>query len=255
MRQEAYRGNILANTVFEQAATANFTDRYELIPVTSLDNIQKAVDAGIGFDERTRFQQGDGYGSLFDGLAFDKENIRTQAVILLDREKETPVGIMSTAILPQSAFGEQRYFQRVTGGVQIRDISVVTGSNLPDFVVVPAWTNVVPEHRGRFALSGFHAFGKVMGAIEEAAPDNTWMEIVAQGLWPTPQRRELVAFASQPVGTFIPESALPFSLDIIGRSSPGARATEKLATKIGLQKREGLGSATSLGPIFTKRIK
>jgi hypothetical protein len=247
--------NPLANGIYSQVEGVGFGSRYQIKPVVSSETAQALKDVLGGIDYRAKIEPEPGYGSVFEGLDFDSERLRSQSFALYDQEKNRPVGIMTAIVAPKIWVSNQRYFKRESGGARISDFKAITGHDLPDFLIIPAWTKVVPEHLGHFAIPGFRAFRRMMGLIQDKAPENTWMEAIAQGEWPVARRDELAKLTDQGVGAYIPQEDLPFSLDQIGKNNKGSSSSVKMAPVMGLKRIDGLGSSVSLGPSFAKRVK
>ena len=249
----AYPQNELAENLLGKVGDGNFGINYRLVPVTSLDIVEQIQRTEIkGIDYRAKIDPENGFASVFDGLAFDPEKVRSQSFALY--EKESPVGVMTAVIAPRTWIAEQRYFARENGGARVVDAHAVTGDELPNFYIIPAWTKVLSSHRLKFVIPGFRAFRKVMQEIQESAPSNTWMEAIAQGQFPFERKEELIKLSRRSLNTFIPEDELPFGLKIIGKNNSGSSSSVKMARLMGMKQIADLGSNLTLGPVFTKRV-
>jgi hypothetical protein len=244
----------LANGIYEKVKSINFGDGFKIKPVITEETVTALKDVLVGIDYRAKINPENGFASMFEGLAFDPQRLRSQSFAIINEETNKPVGTITAIIAPKPWISTQRYFMREENGVRVRDFKAVSGDKLPEFVIIPAWTKVVSEYLGHFAIPGFHAFKKMMEFIQQGAPKNTWMESIAQGEWPVDRRDELTKLTDQGVGTFIATSELPFTLDLIGKNSRGSSSSAKMAPIMGLSKINNLGSSVSLGPSFAKRV-
>lgn len=222
-----------------------------IVKIDSPEKYKAVSEAGLGMDYRAKEEEGNGVASVFEGLDFDSENLRTQSY-LLEKESEV-VAVITFAIAPKKWIEGQRYFRKVEGGVEVCDFKMVAG-DLPEFLIIPAWTKVIPKYRGKFAWSGFKLFDNVLKTIQEESLENTWIEVVAMG---TDNHQEETRGLSRntPVGTFLREDQLPFSLDKIGVSAESASSTGKMATLLKIPLIPNIGSAGTLGPVYAKSIK
>ena len=253
---EAFAGNNLAKGIYHSVENISFGNGYDFVPVTTSELAQKIKDSSLGgLDYRAKMVPEPGFASVFDGLAFDPENVRTQSFALLARKEKEPVGVMSAVIAPQSWILNQRYFQRATDGVRICDFSTISNDKIPEYLIIPAWTKVVPDHLVHFAIPGFRAFHKVMAVLQESAPENTWMEAIAQGEWPMSRNEEMLQLLDRGLGAYIDQAELPFQLEQVGKNNKGSLSSVKMAPLMGLQRIGRLGSARTLGPVFAKRVK
>jgi len=248
-----YHHNKLAEELVKIVTDFNFGDGCVIRPVTSPDIVEQIKQTEIrGIDYRAKTEPENGFASVFEGLAFDQEKVRSQSFAIY--EQESPVGVMSFVIAPKTWIAEQRYFMRENGGVRVVDAKAVTGTELPNFYIIPAWTKVISTHRLKFAIPGFRAFTRVMTKIQESSPQHTWIESIAQGQFPFDKKEELVELSKRALNTFIPEHELPFNLKLVGKNNPGSSSTVKMAKVMGLNQIDNLGSGLTLGPVFTKKV-
>jgi hypothetical protein len=253
MLHAAYPSNDLAERLLGEVKAINFGDGCRMVPVTELciaDQIEATEIKGIDYRAKTKSE--DGFAPVFDGVAFDSKRVRSQAFALY--EGKSPVGVMTTVIAPRTWIAEQRYFAREDGGVRVVDAHAVTGVQLPDFYIIPAWAKVLPSHRLKFAIPGFRAFKMVINIIEEVAPSGTWMEVIAQGRFPFERKGELINLSDRGLDTFIPEDELPFDPGLIGKSDPFSSSSAKMAQLMDMRQVEKLGSNLTLGPVFAKQV-
>jgi hypothetical protein len=243
----------LANRIEDAVLAVNFGDNRRIVPVANVETMTQLYEAGIGLDSRVTAEAKLGIASVFDRIAFDSENVRSQSFAIF--EGENPIGSMSVLTTPKSWIAKQRYFQKGVDGVKVLDAHAISGPELPEFYIIPGWTKVTDSHRGLLAHPGFTAFRNVIEILEDSAPDDTWMEAVAQGQLPSDMRRKAFELSDNEVGTVIPFDEFPFDADMIGVSSGGSTSTVKMARLLGLAKLDNLGSVSTLGPVFAKKIK
>lgn len=251
---EAYDDNKLANQIHYTVQKVSFGAGYRVEPVTNNKIAQDVVNVIGGIDYRAKRQVEPGFLPVFLGLAFDPDNLRSQSFALYDNTTDQVVAVSTTVIAPKGWLAEQKYFRKENGGVTVTNFAEINGANVPDYVVIPAWTKVVPELRLKFAIPGFRAFREIMSLLKQSAPQNTWIEAIAKGQFPVTQKAELKLLTDLGVGTHIPANNLPFDIDIVGRNSPDSSSSVKMADLLGLKKAKDVGSSTSLGPPFTKKI-
>jgi len=247
-----YPHNRLAEELLEVVKNVSFGSGRIIKPVTSpgiVEEIEKTEIRGI--DYRAKKKPEDGFASVFEGLAFDPKRVRSQSFALY--EQESPVGVMSFVIAPQAWIAEQRYFARENGGVRVVDAQSVTNTEIPSFYIIPAWTKVLHSHRLKFAIPGFRAFRKVMEIIQKSAPSDTWIEVTAQGQFPFDRKGELIELSKRELNTFIAEDELPFDLEMVGKNNSGSSSSVGIALLMELRQVDNLGSALTLGPVFTKK--
>jgi hypothetical protein len=94
-----------------------------------------------------------------------------------------------------------------------------------------------------------------MNTVEELAPSNTWTEVVAQGQWPISRKNEIDELIEKGVGSYISEDKLPFDMNLIGVNNSGSSSSVKMAIHTGMNMIKNVGSALTLGPVFSKKIK
>ncbi|MEI8361220.1 MAG: hypothetical protein WCG01_03770 [bacterium] len=245
----------LANSIYEQGKAVNFGVGRELRPIISIDDVEKIKDEKLGFDYRAYIDPIEGYGSVFDGLAFDEKAVRSQSFSILETEK--PIAIMTIVIAPKFWIEQQRYFETLQEGVKIIDArGVVKSQEQPDFFVIPAWTQVVSTHKNKLAMPRVRTFKNILSKIEELSPKNTYIETIAQGQL----RREKegavdTLLAAHQLNDLISFNDLPFDAELMGKNSEGSSSTVKMAGFFGLNKAENICSAGTLGPVFYKQFK
>lgn len=244
----------LANSVYEQGKAVSFGEGRELRPILSIDDIEKIKEEKLSLDYRVRTDPAEGYGSVFEGLAFDETAVRSQSFSVLEADK--PIATMTIVIAPKSWIGQQRYFESQEGGLRIVDARNVVGSQeLPDFFVVPAWTQVAASHKTKLAMPGVRTFRNILDKIEELSPANTYVETIAQGLLGR-EKQDVIGrlLAAHQLYDRISFDDLPFDKELIGKNSEGSSSTVKMAGLFGLKKAENICSANTLGPVFYRRF-
>jgi len=248
-----YKDNELANRLAQAVLTVNFGEGRRVAPIFGADNIAELAEAGLAIDYRVLLEAGNGVSSVSEGLAFDSENVRSQSYIIYENEK--PIGSMSFLVAPKKWIQRQRYFQKNDDGIGIADARAVTGSDFPDFYIIPGWAQVLDSHRGHLAISGFRAFSNAIKTIEEAAPEGTWMEAVAEGQLPYEYRGKSMQLARAGIGAVISYEKFPFDVNIMGLNSAGSASTVKMARSLGLAEAKNVYSPSTLGPVFAKRVR
>lgn len=252
---EAYPGNHFANQLYHHAASVSFGHEHQLEPLVNDQQATRIFASAVAtIDYRAKLFRENGYASVYEGLAFDPEVVRSQLFLLSEAANELPVAVLTVIIAPQAWIAKQRYFRRHPTGVELTDFSTNTSQPLPDFVIIPGWTKVAPLHLGRFAVPGFRAFQRVLKTVTAAAPANTWVESSTQGQWPAERRAELHLLSSQPLGSIFMPAELPFPPEMIGQPHPVSRASSKIAPILGLRRLPDIGSTMSLGPVFVRQV-
>ncbi len=255
MEIEPYGSNHLANQINNAANKVNFGKGYDITPILTEETAQDVVEALGGLDYRAKRLIEPGFMPVFLGLAFDPNNVRSQSFALYEKSSGKAVAVSTTVVAPKKWVKEQKYFKKVDGGIMIVGFSEISGPDLPDFLIIPAWTKVKEDLLIKFAIPGFRAFWNIVHLIQNSAPQNTWIEAVAQGQFPFPRRAELKDIAAQNVGTVLKNEDLPFDVELIGKNSLGASSSVKMAKLLGLTETKNIGSAVTLGPSFSKKIK
>lgn len=242
--------NTLSDEINSRVQNISFGENINIVRVDNKDKFAELSDSGLGLDYRTKSENSDKFASLFDGLAFDENRIRTQSYFLKDKEKVA--AIITFAITPRKWANEQMYLKKKNSGIEICDFSSLNNEN-PEFVISPAWTKVDSEYLNKFAIPGFKLFKNVLEILENKSPQNTFLEISARGNYI--KKGELQEFLKEKgVGSFIPESELSFKLEEIGIPSKGAESTAKMARLLNIPLLPDVAT-TSLGPVFVKRAK
>jgi hypothetical protein len=253
MLKESYTNNPLAEEIYQLMVNIGFGGQFKVEPVINQEAVTRIKDSSLqGLDYRSKTVFEPGFGTVFTGLAFDPENIRTQATAIYDKEK--PIGLMTHVIAPRAWVSQQRYFERVDDGIVIRDFRAVSGNIMADYLIIPGWTILDRQYRFPRAIikPGFEAFKQIISLLKSQSPNNTFIEAAAMGKFPPSQRNLLLELVNREVGTFISKSELPFELDEIGQNAEGSMASVNMAEKIGLSRIADLGSGRSLGPVFAK---
>lgn len=250
----AFRDVKLANSIEDAVLAIDFGEGRSVVPIDSNETIKQLKYVDLGTDFRVTGESKPGIASVFDRIAFDPENLRSQSFAIYEGEK--PVGSMSFIIEPKSWIVQnERYFQKSDEGVKVLDAHAVTGSELPEFYITPGWTKVADSHRGLLAIPGFHAFKDVMEILERSAPEGTWIEVVAQGQLPYETNGKAVELSKSEVGTIIPFDQFPFDFSLFGLSGEGSVSTVKMARLLGLNEIKDICSPSTLGPVFAKKIR
>lgn len=252
---ETYSANPFAREVYGAMKGAGFGEDFHIIPVVDESTIEQIKGSKLqGLDYRAKINPEPGFASTFEGLAFDPDHIRTQSTAIFDKDK--PIGLMTHVIAPRKWIEQQRYFERVDGGIRVRDFKAVSNNGIADFMVIPGWTILDSDYRfpRKIIRPGFTAFNKIMEMIQASAPKNTYVEAVAMGRYPASERQKLLDIAARDLDTFVPLEELPFELDMIGLNADGSMASVYMAERMGLKRVAGLGASRSLGPVFVKQL-
>lgn len=245
----------LANKIYNTVETINFGKNRTVKPVLQNDILKTLKEAKLPLDYRAITENRDGYKTVFEGLEFDKENVRTQSFSIYEGEK--PIAVMSIAIAPKSWIKKQKYIKNNGDELIVFDYKNITNNeHEPDFFVIPAMTKVIDSHRTKLAISGFNAIKKIFEVLAEKAPQNTYMEVIAQGKLEYEKWKELENFLSdKKAGTIINKRDFPFDPNLVGKNSTGSSSTVKMARLLGLTEVENIGSVKTLGPVFIKKLK
>lgn len=246
MTQEQFENSSPLDTDIDSLVEKfNFGKDYKIVRIDNVEKFNLIKGSELGMDSRAKAEQTDGYSTVFEGLAFDPENVRTQAYYLENGEK--PVAVITFAITPRKILANDRYFKKKEGGVEICDLTSLTGE-IPEFTISPAWTKVDKEHRTKFALPGFKMVKEILAKLKESAPDGSWIETAAQG------KGHFYNFlASKKVGQLIPNEELPFNIKDFGQPTKGSVSTVKMAELFKIPQFPDIGSFT-LGPVFIEKI-
>lgn len=261
----SYPNNPFAQEILDAAASVRFTEDRRVVPVISEVQAADIANSGLGRDGRTSLENREAVASVFEGLAFDPEKVRSQMFSLM--EGEHPIGVMTFHIVPKSYIEKQRYFKREESGLRIVDYAAVTGGELPEFCIIPAWTELLKTHRkqARIIAPAVRAFDKMYEVIKEEAPEGTWVEsvpsgILAAGAEGEPKEamiarvRSVIELSKNDVGTLIPFNSLPFGMEAFGVYGEESSATKTNAIRIGLTQVEGIASNGTLGPVYNARL-
>jgi hypothetical protein len=242
----------LAKEVDSAVLAVDFGDNRKIVPVKDIETMVKLYEAGLGKDSRVRAMAESGIASVFEGVAFDPENVRSQAFAIF--EGETPVGSMAVVTAPKKWIAKQRYFQKEHEGIRVVDAHAISGPELPEFYIIPGWTELQPSHRVLLTRPGLVAFHGAIKTLENSAPDGTWMELVARGQLPPNKRKESFDLADKEVGSLIPFDEFPSDVGLFGQVHQESTSTVKIARLLGLSELENIGQVATLGPVFVKKI-
>ncbi len=243
----------LALQVLQQVQLARLPNGYALEPIIDEASLAKLTDTfGIyAKDYRARNQREDGFGSVFEGLAFEPGTVRSQTVAVC--YEATPIATMSIVIAPCKWIARQRYFQQSVGGIIVRDFQTYAGA-MPNFVIIPAWTMVYPQYSKDLAVAGFRVFYRAINLLKENAPCLTYIEAIAQGVG-IRKRSFYEELSNREVGSFIKAEEFDTPLEHIGIPYAGSIPSVKMAKVLGLIRVDGYGSSVSLGPVFYARVR
>ncbi|MFA6476584.1 MAG: hypothetical protein WCV68_04230 [Candidatus Paceibacterota bacterium] len=252
----------LAQIIDEIVLSRKFGEGIEVVPVKESATIDDLKASGVFIDMRAKEKEGGGYGSVFDGLAFDPENLRCQSFALYKEieGKRVAIATMSIIIIPEKLLAYDRFIEKTAEGVFIRDFSDLNKAvgeepSLPSYVIYPAWTKVADSFRGKFAVPGLKTFKQILEKLEELAPARTFIEVIAQGRLSWEERKEMGKIIdSHEEGDFIPYSKFPFDTSTIGANIEGSNSTVKFACFMGMSEVKNFSDDDTLGPVFIKKV-
>lgn len=266
----------LSGRITRIVTSINFGEGISVAQLASKEMIEEIRQSEIkNIDYRSLAEDSKEISSVFDGLEFDPEHLRSQAFVLYNtkEDKRVPVGVMTIIITPKKHLLRGKYWEKTADGLKLLDFKTLADKadldKFPEFVIEPAWTKVDPKYKGQFAISGFLAIKKIIAELTQEAPDNTCILASAQGKLSTIKNgREAVKRLSEfglDVGTIVKSEDLPkvrvgeeeISIaEYFGQNSEGSAATVSLAKALDMSKIKGVVSGTgSLGPIYIKKLK
>ncbi|MCX6712774.1 MAG: hypothetical protein NTY66_01045 [Candidatus Vogelbacteria bacterium] len=265
----------LTETIADVFRSANFGEGIEVVPVTGPAIVEEIRHSELrGLDRRSPMEGNETTASVFEGLDFDPERLRSQVVALYANieGKRTPVALATIVIAPKAVIKDERYWEKTADGLVLKGFQTELSVNgmetaLPDFVIEPAWTKVDPRFLGRFAITGFRTIKNALHTLEEKAPANTYIEIQAQGNLPyrgddDPTFPELRNETE--IGKVIRSEDLPMMetnrgeiniINIFGQNTEGSSSTVKMAKLLDVPRIENIAGQLTLGPVFRKQIK
>ncbi len=222
--------------------------------LSTLEQYNLVKRSGLGIDPRSRPEDSIFYANVLRGLDFDEKRIRSQAYFITDSINK-PVAITTFVIEPKIVIAKKKYLIREKEGVQVANYKKITTRDLPEFNVVPAWTRVRKDFRGKFALGGFRFLLNSLDRIVEVAPQNTYLDICAQGHMKGKLAKKVDEQFKARHGDYIPKEELGFEIELIGRSDLESRTTVKFAKYLKAEQIENVGVLPTLGPVFMKKLK
>jgi hypothetical protein len=240
----------LSRNLDQIATSFSFGDGVEIKRLTNKEQFAAIKNSELGMDSRAKSEEEEGYATVFEGLDFDADRVRSQAYFL--EKMGEIIAIITFTITPKKNFTEHKFLFKNNDGVTLCNFETVTGE-MPDFVISPSWTKVKPAYQTKFALPGFKIIKTVLEETEKIAPSNTWLDITAQGKF-IPKGESFKKMYGQEIGSFTPNSELPFPIDDFGIPINGAVSTVKLANLLGVPVLKNAVGST-LGPIYVKKIK
>lgn len=238
--------NYISDTLDSFAKQVQFAKGFKLNPLENNVQYKKIKDSGLSIDYRAE-------ESLFGGIDFDATKLRSRTYSINNGNEVA--GIMTLLIGSYNYISKIRYFEKNEKGIFVKDIQSILKSTSPDYLIIPAWTNVKSKYKGSFAISGFNFFKRSMEFLMDESPNNTWLELVAQGEIPCSMKDKIEKILENNLGKLIPKKELPFKLDMIGKNINGSNSVIKVAKLIGLERIKNVGAPYSLGPVFAKKVK
>jgi hypothetical protein len=252
MCSELYKNSIIAQEV-NKISDLDYGKEFCYKPIVDMETYS-LVKSNLGMDIRSKCKKNEKFESVFAGLDFDPDRIRSQAFSVYCNG--IPILVSTICIVPKVWIEEQRYIYNDDGRIKVCNIQLITNKEIPNFLIVPAWTRLNKFYTQRFAIKGVRILIAIINFLSYSAPIGTSIEIVAQGLIGK-EKQQAISELIEKVGTgnYISEEDLFFSRDIIGKNYPGSTATVKAAVALGLKKIVDTGAGTTLGPVFIKSVK
>jgi hypothetical protein len=249
-----YPKDTLADQVWNVVKAAGFGEQYRVAPVTTPEIVEGIKVSLGGLDARARMKSGTRFASVFEGLAFDPERVRCQAVAIVEGCR--PIGLMTQVIVPPWYIEAQRYFVKTDCGVRVAGFREINGGKIADFLIIPAWTKIDPDfwHLRGIVVPGIRAMNGALSVMKAHAPPNTYIELTAKGKADAGEKQRIEVLAQRETGTVIPEKELPLPLIDVGQNYDGSSASVSFAERLGLERIEGVGAVPSLGPVFIKPL-
>lgn len=235
--------NVLAKDISEIAQNIDFWSNTKIVPICSKDMLQKIQQQDLGMDYRAKIASQEGFWSMLEGLAFDKDRIRTQVFALV--KEEIPIGIVSFVILPKIHIKNQQYFQKGQDGIKKIPAQEAYGWELPDFSIVVGWTKMIDNYRGKFVMQRLSLLEKILEKLKKEAPENTRIEIQAEGQMKSNKNDD----------SYISYDQLSLDKDMIGKNSKDSSSTVKFAKYLWLKQLDDIFGSRSLGPVFFQKIR
>lgn len=256
----------LASRLTEIVDSLNFGENRMLHSLSTVEEFKSVKENGLGLDGRVSVEGTEFIASPIEGLAFDPKRLRSQVFAIMENER--PVGVMTFIIAPWGYIANQRYLALEDDGLKVIDYKEIYDEG-PEFLIIPAWTELLPEFRQKLSLAraGAEAFDSIIGQISSQAPRGTWIESVAQGEIAEKKEdennkdrferinkvRELTK--NRNVGDVISFEEFLFDMESFGKNGKGSAATVHNAKRIGLKKVDGVASDDTLGPVFIKKVE
>jgi len=253
MLVEQKYNNPLANSVYYCLLTALSSIPGQVLPITT-PVIYKKVSQALGSDVRSFEDEHGKTASIFDGLDFDPNRTRTQAITIIENDR--PIALLTFVIVPASEIALQRYLKLEGQRKRVGNFESIWNAK-PSFLVVPGYTNVETSHRQqlKLALPGVRAIMNTLSLLKESSPPDTWMEIVAQGSSSKIQRQFINSvLACHQVGNDIRNDLSNIPENLFGINNDGSKSSMKLANLCGLKLAQNICSCPSLGPVFASEI-
>lgn len=255
----------LNKLVSDAAAQVSFGEGYSVQTVDTPGLYLALKGKGLGPDSRAKLDDSETNDSALKGLSFNQEKVTSQIFSIMEHGE--PIGVMTFNIAPKSYIEKEKYLKRESDGIRIVDFRTLTNGEGADFYIIPAWTELAEGFKGSFTIakSGMKLFDSILGVLVNEAPENTWVESVAQGeiaelrSGEDPRDRfervkKIRELTDQEFGTLIPLSEFPFSIESFGKNGVGSSATVSNSRRIGLVQAENIASDGSLGPVFIKKV-
>jgi hypothetical protein len=219
--------------------------------IKRVESTEERLSMTTGHDYRTSVEEQMGVASVFRGVDFDPEKIRTQE-FAITREGRN-IGVMTVAICPKWSNEQARYLQRTEDGqFGIITIQDLTGGVAPDFLIVPAFLELNENERGNGALTKamINSEKAIMAICSKNAPRDslTYIQMSAQA--------DLTYAEIDSIRQMVQAGKLEISETLssrIGKPRHESRAAVTLACHLGIPAAPNVASIIGGGPVFMKK--
>lgn len=209
----------LANTIIEVFKEEMNGTQFEVIPVTDEITLRNA-SSKLGVDSRATRNCINGRKEVFVGIEADNDFGRYQIISIFHDNQ--PIGIFTFGVESKAIINNLKYVT-VNTGIDIQYSFEQIFGFLPDHLIVPAYTQILPDYRVKIREVGFKAVKQTLNLLASTIT-NSVTELVAQG-------------------------------DGINIAKPRKESASvvRWASQLGLEQYEGVGGLPSVGPVFFKQ--
>lgn len=195
----------------EKISPTNF-DVIPIIDEVTYDNLKTS----LAVDNRATKTPEYGRKEVFLGIDQDNQNGRFQMIGIIDKSR--PVAIFTLGVEPVELIKRHRYVRSIDTKKQYTFEEIY--GRTPDYLIIPAYTEALPEYRHKLAISGYRAMVESINLLAKEFGNNI-VELVAQGN-----------------GTDI------------GKARSESINTIRAAKMLGLEQMRDVGALPSFGPVF-----